>query len=184
MPKLHHDFLGEPTSESHERTEPTKIPTEEGYLFIAGIITIAVVAVLLPAIGFKFWMAKRKEARKNDVEQPKEKLETSPSSRRIPMDAMRKGNVKVPSLDEFNNLMTFTDDISNRFTTAQGKRYNKEPAFNLDPDVLPFDHNRVCLRNTADKIDYVNASWLAEISEEPSYDEVIYTKYALSLIHI
>ena len=94
------------------------------------------------------------------------------------MDAMRKGNVKIPSIDEFNKLMKFTDDISNRFTTAQGKRYNKEPSFNLDPNVLPFDHNRVRLKNTADKIDYVNASWLAEISEEPSYDEVIYTKYA------
>lgn len=79
---------------------------------------------------------------------------------------------------EFEKLTCYQNDLGQRFTTAQGLRYNTEGGLNLVPENLPFDHNRVRLKRPTAGCDYVNATWITPPSEDdPTYDELIYTSY-------
>jgi protein tyrosine phosphatase len=100
------------------------------------------------------------------------------TSRLIPLTTIEDGNVPIPSVEAFENLMIFNESIKSRFTTSQGQRYSKLRALNLHPTVLPFDHNRIRLRNLIHGCDYVNANWIAQRADETAtYDEVIYSSY-------
>ena len=103
--------------------------------------------------------------------------EVQKSSRRITINEIVNGTLVLPQVQEFKNLATFDDSISNRWTRSQGQRYNKTPGFNVDPNILPFDHNRITLRNRINGCDYINCSWISQDSDESNYDEVIYTEY-------
>ena len=86
------------------------------------------------------------------------------------------GNVRLPPIHEFENLTHFEETLTQRWTRAQGRRYNKN-GFNLNPEVLPFDRNMVRLRNAIDGCSYVNCSWISQDSDEGTYDQLIYTTY-------
>ena len=88
--------------------------------------------------------------------------EVQKSSRRISINEIVKGTLVLPQVQEFKKLVTFDDCISNRLTRSQGQRYNKLPGFNVDPNILPFDHNRLQLRNTINGCDYINCSWISQ----------------------
>ena len=131
------------------------------------------------AAGVSTYVAIRKwKKNKHVIEKTVELSEIKPSSRDVPISAIASGNVCLPSEEEFGKLVTFTENIGQRYTTSQGERYNKSFGFNLNRNVLPFDHNRVKLRNPIDHCDYVNATWISRIVEdEPTYDQLIYSSY-------
>ena len=106
---------------------------------------------------------------------PVEKKKTK--NRRISFTDVVNGNVEQPSVQEFNNLVSFEDDdLSQRLTRFQGQRFNKIGQLNLVKTVLPFDQNRVKLKNPIDGYDYINASLISQPSfEDRTYDEVIYS---------
>ena len=103
--------------------------------------------------------------------------EEKKTSRRISIKDIVNGTFVFPSVQEFEQLATFDDSITNRWTRSQGKRYNKPAGFNVDPNILPYDHNRIVLRNRINGCDYINCSWISQNSDESNYDELIYTEY-------
>ena len=88
------------------------------------------------------------------------------SSKAVPLVSILAGQAPLPSNHEFERLTKYEDGFTERFTISQGKRYNKTGFFNLIPENLPFDHNRVTLKSPINGCDYVNATWLANASEE------------------
>ena len=112
---------------------------------------------------------------KQAVARKQERLRTS---KKIPIASIVSGKVSMPSMDEFQKLIQYDGDIGQRFTTAQGMRYNKTGQFNLIPTNLPFDHNRIVIRKPIQGCDYVNANWISPPSDDSAtYDELIYTSY-------
>ena len=70
---------------------------------------------------------------------PVEKQKTK--NHRISFTDVVNGNVEQPSVQEFNNLVSFEDDdLSQRLTRFQGQRFNKIGQHNLVKTVLPFEH--------------------------------------------
>lgn len=86
-----------------------------------------------------------------------------------------RGNVRVPTAEEFDNLPTFTKNPDPKFKVLEGQKYNNENGLNLIPDVLPFDEHRVKLRVPINGCDYVNASWLSQIDQDEEHYNVVYT---------
>jgi protein tyrosine phosphatase len=123
----------------------------------------------------------RRNPKSRDEEMPDENEETTKvksSHNCVPLSAIVDGNVKLPPEEEFDKLVNYEDTLGQRITTAQGLRYNKIGMLNMHPTVLPFDHNRVRLRNEIDGVDYINASWMTQkIVDEPTYDQVIYSSH-------
>ena len=77
----------------------------------------------------------RKKSKQTDAR----KQERLGTSKRIPIASIVSGKVSMPSMDEFQKLIQYDGEIGQRFTTAQGMRYNKTGQFNLIPTNLPFD---------------------------------------------
>ena len=104
--------------------------------------------------------------------------EVRSSPKKINIAGILNGEVDLPEQVEFGKLFKYEDKIESRLCTYQGQRNNKNTGFNVNPQILPFDHNRVKLRNPIDGNDYVNASKLSQSSDnDPTYDEVLYTEY-------
>ena len=113
--------------------------------------------------------SKQTDARKKEKPDP---------SKRIPIASIVSGKVSMPSMDEFQKLIQYDGELGQRFTTAQGMRYNKTGQFNLIPTNLPFDHNRIVIRKPIQGCDYINANWISPPSDDSAtYDELIYTSY-------
>ena len=87
------------------------------------------------------------------------------------------GDVEMPTEEEFEKLFRFEDDVTSRLTQYQGKRNDGKDGSNLNSRALPFDFNRVKLRNASDGNDYFNASWIISNTEDSTHDEIIYSDY-------
>ena len=136
-------------------------------LLAAGFITIK---------SFKHTRKYRKESPKSKVK--KMTIQENPRSRSLPILLIMNGNVSLPSKDEFEELLSYDGGITQRFTTSQGERFNdKKFRFNIVPANIPFDHNRLRLKNPIDNCDYVNANTMTRPSEDRIYDELIYTTH-------
>lgn len=124
---------------------------------------------------------KKKKAQNKDVEGSQERTpieDVEETSTRISIKKIVSGKVTPPQKEEFEKLVGYEDSISERRTISQGQRYNKIGQFNLNPDVLPFDHNRIKLRNPINGCDYVNCSWITKNKDDDDgYDQLIYTTY-------
>lgn len=136
-----------------DSTSPNEInKTDTGMIFG---ITIGVLVALIILVGFCTYvmMIKRKsncdqytgekDVNKNGQRKNIKNDKKPQPTRRIPLKSIFEGNVLIPCLDEFNNLMKYDGGIGQRYTTAQGVRYNKIGKLNLIPSNLPFDHNRI-----------------------------------------
>ena len=143
-------------------------------------ISIGVGIIVLGAGSmFGVWIAKRNKKTTADdtgselVSPEKQKTR----NRRISFTDVVNGNVEQPTVQEFNNLVSFEDDdLGQRLTRFQGERFNKIGQLNLVKTVLPFDQNRVKLKNPIDGYDYINASLISQpASEDQTYDELIYS---------
>ena len=144
-----------------------------------GIVMSVVTVMIAAAICIYCWIRKRRS--QSDVSKAPSK--SAPldnnliSSKTLPMVSILAGRAPLPSNDEFKKLTKYEDGLTKRFTTAQGKRYNKTGFLNLIPENLPFDHNRVKIKSPIDGCDYINATWLTNTSEDSTYDELISTTY-------
>ena len=98
-------------------------------------------------------------------------------SKGVSLQSIQKGNVTMPTEEEFEKLFTFDETVESRLTMSQGRLYNTENGFNLDQNVLPYDYNRVVLKTPIDGCNYINASWLSHSDSEDDYDSLIYTSY-------
>ena len=100
------------------------------------------------------------------------------NARQVPFSSIIKGNVAPPTHDEFKKLLEYDGGLGQRFTTAQGTRYNKIGQLNLIPTNLPFDHNRIKLKTPIEGCDYINANWITPPSDDTAtYDQLIYTSH-------
>ena len=96
----------------------------------------------------------------------------------IPIQSIVEGKISMPSHEEFQNLLTFDDGFSQQATSYQGERYNDmRYGFNRVPKNIPYDHNRLRLQVPIENCDYVNANKISPASDDPTYDELIYTSH-------
>ena len=97
----------------------------------------------------------------------------------VPISGIFKGQIDMPTEEEFARLFQYQDKLESKLSTYQGQRNNDKMGSNTKDTILPYDHNRIKLKNLIDRSDYVNASLITSLrrSEEPSYDEVIYSSY-------
>ena len=140
---------------------------------------VIVVVCLGLAVGGGVWCYKKKEMNKNrevSIENMP-MTEARPTPIGVPLTSVVEGNVTLPTIEDFERLAQHHEKLEVRVTTYQGQRYTKKGCFNLHDNVLPFDHNRVILNNPIDECDYINATWLSQVSEEGDYDQLIYTSY-------
>ena len=159
----------------------TKTPNSSNTEIIVGIVLIILCIFIAVGSVIFCWVKKRQFDFVAQQNQNKaivaSKLEAFLASKSIPFSSILDGNVSIPPEHEFIWLTNFEDVLCPRFFIEQGRRYNKIGFFNLVPENLPFDHNRVKLKNPVEGCDYVNASWLSNASDDPTYDEEIYTSY-------
>ena len=127
-------------------------------------------------------IAYRKKTPTAKKEDPEAKT-TIPDRKRksglVPISGILEGKIDMPTKDEFERLFQYQDKVESRLSTYQGKRNNDKPCLNADSNIFPYDHNRVKLKHMIDGSDYINASVISSLgrSDEPSYDEVIYSSY-------
>ena len=146
---------------------------------VIGILINVVTILIAAALGVYCW-AKNRRNQSNVSKAPNNSVASnnnSISSKTVPMASILTGQAPLPSNDEFDKLTKYHDGFTDRFTTSQGKRYNKDGNLNLIPEILPFDHNRVKIKSPIDGCDYINATWLTNTSEDSTYDELIFTTY-------
>ena len=149
--------------------------------WLLGFLLIPVALIALAFILHR-WMKKNKDTKKAF---PNGKLNSDSLStgrsfqkRGVPLLSIMTGDVSLPSLEEFEKLISYKNDLGQRSTISQGLRYNREGGFNLVPENLPFDHNRIRLKRPVAGCDYVNAAWITPpYADDPTYDQLIYTSY-------
>ena len=144
-------------------------------------IVLGIVALLV-ALMVAFAVVYRKKIRAALNTDPGDEEMTQDSKCKsgiVPISGILEGKLDMPSKDEFERLFKYQDKIESKLTTYQGKRNNDRIGLNAKADILPYDHNRIKLKNLFEGSDYINASLISSLrrSEEPSYDEIIYTSY-------
>ena len=133
-------------------------------------------------LGMACVIAYRKKtptAKKRDPEAKSNIPDRKRKSGLVPISGILEGKIDMPTKHEFERLFQYQDKVESRLSTYQGKRNNDKPCLNADSNILPYDHNRVKLKEMMDGSDYINASFISSLgrSDEPSYDEVIYSSY-------
>lgn len=159
------------TKNYHQQTNVTLIGVIVGG--IVGAIFIMSGAVTVYAI----YKRQRSIHFSKDPEEPEPKVEISTSSKRIPIRKIMAGDVDMPTKGEFEKLFRFKDDVTSRLTQYQGKRNDGKHGRNVNSRALPFDYNRVKLKNANDGNDYFNGTWIVSNTEESTYDEIVYSDY-------
>ena len=148
-------------------------------LILSVLISISTfIAILLVS----YRLMKKKKCKKISSSEGNKYSKISPTkpskTKSVPLMLIMKGNVPPPPIEEFEKLRCYDNDLGQRFTIAQGLRYNREECLNLVPANLPFDHNRIKLKRPINGCDYINASWLTPPSDDDdTYDQLIYTTY-------
>ena len=155
-------------------------------LLLSSALAFFVITTILATVAALFY--KKKVPMKNDKSDKSKQVPHSAScinaSGKVPISSITNGTVLLPSIEEYNQLRCYKNDLGQRFTTAQGLRYNKVGMLNLVPTNLPFDHNRVKLKRRIDGCDYVNASWITPpFDQDGTYDQLIYSSH-LPMINI
>ena len=145
--------------------------------FISGIIAMSAILFFLYKTKVLHMQISKN---KNETNETSLKTETKAQTK-IPIAMFLSGEVKPPSMSEFDRLDA-QERLRNNFTTIQGG-LNENKTLNLDNNILPYDHTRVKLREKKKKGGYVNASWIFEPEDEGDYDSIKNLPY-LSLAQI
>ena len=165
---------------AESRSTPSIINDDYNLELIIGV-SVTVFVLLLAAVFIVIKALKRKRKYRKDRPRSKEiemTIQENPRSRSLPILLIMNGKVSLPSKDEFEELLSYDGGITQRFTTSQGERFNdKKFRFNIVPENIPFDHNRLRLKNPINNCDYVNANTMTLPSEDRTYDELIYTTH-------
>ena len=128
---------------------------------------LAVVVCISLFFGYLMWKKRNRGTKNKSSPTSKVRL-----SRRCPpklsIRDLQENNIIMPPPSEFDDLEEL-DNIRNNtrlqteFTSTHGQRHNFDGLLNLDPEVLPYDFNRVRLKSPIDGLDYINASWLSRV---------------------
>ena len=122
-------------------------------------------------IYFRFGTSKNS---KNEIEEFLMKERQESPAQVITFQEIANGVVKVPTIQEFDNLLTLVESDDSASKMYEGKKNNKT-GLNLVPHVLPFDEHRVKLQTKINGCDYVNATWLSKVDQDQEhYNEVCY----------
>ena len=73
----------------------------------------------------------------------------------VSIQSLLKGAISSPMQEEFSHLDALDEKRCNDNTNLQGRKHNRKDNLNLHHDILPFDHNRVILRNQINNTDYI-----------------------------
>ena len=97
---------------------------------------------------------------------------SSPNERckQIPLTKLIFGDVKLPAIEEFQELQEKDKSRAN-FTTIQA-RLKKHKNLNRFEDIIPYDYNRVKIKHPRKNIDFINASWIHRIQTDGVYDSI------------
>ena len=166
-------FTEDSSTESENETQKNDV-LELTIGTVAAILSIAIAV----GIGMRCYY-KNKNKSKSDDKCYGNRMEMNllPTSRCMPIQDIVQGQISIPSIEEFDKLISFDGSITQRVTTAQGERYTKKYGFNRVPQNIPFDHNRLVLKNPINECDYINANMMSPPSDERTYDELIYTSH-------
>ena len=85
----------------------------------------------------------------------------------IRLSSILLGKVDMPKSKEFESLQNVEN--SSRETSVHGRK-QKGKGINADEKIVPYDSNRLVLKNKVNKSDYINASWITKRVQEGSYD--------------
>ena len=146
-------------------------------LLIGGGIVGGILIIAGAVAAFVFHKRRTFIDSSKDPEEPSPKVEISTTSKRVPIRKIMAGDVQMPTKEEFEKLFRFKDDVTSRLTQYQGKRNDGKDGRNVNSRALPFDYNRVKLRNATDGNDYFNGSWIISSTEDSTYDEIVYSDY-------
>ena len=97
--------------------------------------------------------------------------------RKISVDSLLDNTFTKPSKEEFEELEE-TDrkrsGLTSDLTMSQGRRYNdgKKGKMNINKNILPYDQTRVKMKSPINGVDYINASWISQPSNEKEYDSL------------
>ena len=157
---------------SDRQEEETVSDARMYYLFtgIGLLMMILVVTGVVCVCKIKRNKSSSKDACE-DVASKKQKL----LSPKISISRIMDANVDLPEQEEFDSLFKYEDNITSRLTTYQGRRNNDKTGLNQNKNILPYDHNRIQLTNPIQGSDYINASKIKKVCDDPSYDEIIYS---------
>ena len=163
-------------SSSDFTTENDASPVQITYIAVCIALVLLVGSVVASVIAFRknLQMAIKIDPEENSM-MPNGKYKSSI----IPIAGILEGKFDMPTKDEFERLFQYQDKIESKLSTYQGKRNNNRPGLNAKPNVVPYDHNRIKLKDMLDGSDYINASLISSLrqSDEPSYDEIVYSSY-------
>jgi protein tyrosine phosphatase len=88
---------------------------------------------------------------------------------KLSVKKLQENKITMPSETEFEELEDRDGRRYNKmadFTTILGQNCNFDGLMNLDPEVLPYDFNRVRLKTPIKGLDYVNASWMVRARKD------------------
>ena len=104
-------------------------------------------------------------------------MTVNPKPQSISLPCLISGNIKLPSTQEFEMLLRFEDKIEPRDATSQGEGVYTTDKPNVHDVILPFEQNRVKLKNAIGGCDYINASRITILPEEGHNNEFVPTPY-------
>ena len=151
------------------------------YVAVFGVITLVLLVIICYLLFRCHQRDKSEKSKAADDENSMVSAKSGTGMRSgdfIPLTSIVSGKVSLPSLEEFESLICYQNDLGQKYTNAQGQRYNKIGGLNLVPINLPFDHNRIKLKRPINGCDYINANWITpQFNDNATYDELIYTSY-------
>ena len=140
------------------------------YIIVTGCSLVAVVVLVVLAIVFT-------KNKKNKDKHKAPTRKTTLDETELASKTLLKDDDFGPNKEDFKKIEERDSQRCKDTSNYQGRRHNKSgKKLNLHDDVLPFDFNRVILKNPISKADYVNASWVSKAVSE-RYDSLDFVSY-------
>ena len=139
---------------------------------IIALGTVLIVLLFASTIGLMYFCYQKRSPTYVDDKDEKRppSIATKDISNKIPISTIFSGDVLI-ARSEFETLTEQERLRSNLASIQGGLNVNKR--FSTNPDILPFDENRVKLRSKANRNDYINASWIYQPSKQKEYDSLM-----------
>lgn len=144
------------------------------------IIVATNIIVVLAAVSVGVFICHRikksnSDVRKNEKLTTSTVLEMSKITTKMSITKFILGNLEDSTATEFEKLNE--NERLTRHQPTLKATLQKNSRFNVDPNVIPYDSNRVELSDLLNQGDYVNASWIHTLKEEGEYDNLVFHRY-------
>ena len=144
-------------------------------IYIVGGCCFAIFMAFIGFVVFAILKRKRKDERDISLRET-----TGDGNERMSLSSMKDDDFG-PNKSDFDKIEERDIQRCKDVPDYQGRKHNKSgKKLNNHDDVLPFDFNRVVLKNLINKTDYVNASWISKAVNEryDSLDFITYPSYS------